>query len=207
MNRLISCFLLLSNSIRGADFERFFPTLIHLEGILFTVTQYDRGGATKFGVTLKRYKQYCAYRKIEVLICDKNKDGKVDERDLQVTVLNDVKPIYHEAYWDFVRASEIHRQCIAELFVDLIVNSGTGYKNCHTKALQRIVGVQPDGVIGQKTIAAINKSPPQKVYNRLYRYRLYYYQTRSREQVKAFGKGWKNRLIKLKTKHQNEKFT
>lgn len=206
MNRFIVFFLLLSNGIRGADFEKFFPTLIRLEGIMFTVTQYDRGGATKFGVTLRRYKQYCAYKKIEVLVCDKNKDGKVDERDLQVTVLKDVKPIYHEAYWDAVKASDFRRQSVAELYVDLIVNSGFGKDFQHVKALQRIVRVEPDGKIGKRTIAAINKSPPKQLYNKLYNYRLNFYYKIAVGTQKKFLKGWKNRLIKLKTKHQNEKF-
>ena len=198
--------MLLSFASTGADFEKYFPRLIRLEGILFTVTQYDKGGATKFGVTLKRYKEYCLARRIQVVLCDKNLDNKVDEKDLQLTVLQDIRPVYRECYWNYVQASDINNQCVAELFVDLIVNSGTGYKNRHIKAFQHIVGVKADGIMGKNTLRAINKSPPMKVYDNLYQYRVHYYQTRSKLQVKVFGKGWLNRLIKLKNQHQNEKF-
>jgi lysozyme family protein len=198
--------LLLSFASIGADFERYFPHLIRLEGILFTVTQYDLGGATKYGVTLKRYKEYCLARRIQVVLCDKNFDNKVDERDLQLTVLQDFKPVYRECYWDAVRASSINNQAIAELFVDLIVNSGVGKDNRHIKALQRIVGVTPDGIIGGNTIRAINKSPPKVTYRRLYKYRQDFYYKIGVGTQKKFLKGWLNRIFKLLTQHQNEKF-
>lgn len=198
--------LLLSFASTGADFEKYFPRLIRLEGILFTVTQYDRGGATKYGVTLKRYKEYCLERHIQVVLCDKNGDNKVDEQDLQLTVLRDIKPVYHEYYWDCVRASTFNNQAIAELYVDLIVNSGLGKDNCHIRALQRIVGVTADGIFGNNTINAINKSPPKVTYKRLYQYRHDYYYKIGVGSQKKFLKGWLNRIFKLKTQHKNEKF-
>jgi lysozyme family protein len=198
--------MFLSFASMGADFEKYFPHLIRLEGILFTVTQYDRGGATKFGVTLKRYKEYCYERRIQVVLCDKNFDNVIDEKDLQLTVLQDIKPVYRECYWDFVRASEINNQAIAELFVDLIVNSGAGKDNRHIKAMQKIIGIIPDGIIGKNTLRAINKSPPKITYQRLYKYRENFYFKIGVGTQKKFLKGWLNRIVKLKTQHQNEKF-
>lgn len=53
---LIYLLFIISFNAQSADFELFFPHLIRVEGTFFTVTQYDVGGATKFGVTYSVYK-------------------------------------------------------------------------------------------------------------------------------------------------------
>ena len=191
---------------KSADFQKYFPRLISLEGVTFTVTQYDKGGATKYGITYDTFKLWCDGKVVEIPPCDKDNDQKVTVNDLRLTVLQDVKPIYQKYYWDKVKADEIQSQGIAELFVDLTINSGVGYKNCHIKALQEIVQVNNDGKIGPKTLRAVNTGNQKKIYNSLYKYRKnYYYKISHRKHQSKFLRGWLYRISHLKSIHYNEK--
>lgn len=204
---LILTFFIFSSICKGADFETFFPHVIKVEGVLFTVTQYDKGGATKFGVTYSTYKTWCDSKPIEIFPCDKDGNGRITKNDLRLTVLLDVKPIYKKYYWDAVKADSIKNQAVAELFVDFIINSGAGYKNNNIKAVQRIVGVVADGKIGVKTLKAINEYPPKKLYNKLHKHRLNYYYSIAHGTQKTFLKGWLGRLQTLKSIHKNYQIT
>lgn len=197
----ILTFILCSFVCRAADFEQFFPHVIKVEGVLFTVTQYDRGGATKFGVTYATYKTWCKGKPVEISPCDKDKNGRLTTNDLRLTVLQDVKPIYKSCYWDAVKADEIIHQNVAELLVDYIINSGCGYKNANIKAFQKLVGVKADGKIGAKTLKAVNDADPVKLYSKLYKYRRSYYKKIAKGNQKGFLKGWKNRLSTLQSIH------
>jgi lysozyme family protein len=203
MKPLILILIFFSTFCKAADFEQFFPHVIQVEGIMFTVTKYDRGGATKFGITYATYKTWCQGRIVEIAPCDKDLNGRITVNDLRLTVIQDVKPIYKSCYWDAVKADEIIHQDVAELIVDYIINSGCGYKNSNIKAIQRLVGVKADGKIGAKTLKAINESDPTRLYNALYKYRLNYYYKIAHGTQKKFLKGWKNRLQTLKSIHKS----
>jgi lysozyme family protein len=211
MFKYLTFFLLVfSFQATSADFEKFFPHLIRVEGIFFTVTQYDAGGATKFGVTYSVYKTWCNGKMIVVAPCDKDSDGKITTNDLRLTVLQDVKPIYKTQYWDVCKADMIDNQAVAELLVDMVVNCGVGYDRRHVKAFQKIVGVAQDGKIGPKTLKAINQGNSLKIYNDLVKYRKSFYKklTLKKRSQKKFLKGWYKRLSILKSIHyKNEKLT
>jgi lysozyme family protein len=200
---LICVIICLSACLKAADFEGYFPHLIKVEGSFFTITQFDKGGATKFGVTIGSYQMYCKGQKIVIVVCDKNKDNKVDKEDLALTVLRDVKPIYKTGYWDFVHGDEIDSQPVAEMICDLYVNSGSGKDNKHIKKLQRFLGIKDDGVIGSRTIKAINRAKPRWLYEAIYNYRVGYFKSivRHNKSQKKFLKGWLNRLKILKKTH------
>lgn len=195
--------IFLSFTAQSADFEIFFPHLIRVEGTFFTVTQYDAGGATKFGVTYSIYKTWCNGKIIEIVPCDKDSDGKITTNDLRLTVLRDVKPIYKRQYWDICKADMIDNQAVAELLVDMIVHCGTGNGKQHIKAMQRIVGVRQDGMIGPKTLKAINQGNSSKIYHDLSKYRKSFYKklTLRKRSQKKFLKGWYKRLSILNLIH------
>jgi lysozyme family protein len=204
---LMITLLFFSVFAKSANFETFFPHVIKVEGVMFTVTQYDRGGATKFGVTYSTFKMWCDSKVIEIAPCDKDGNGRITKNDLRLTVLQDVKPIYKHCYWDAVKADSIKNQAVAELYVDFIINSGAGYKNQNIKAIQKLVGVKVDGKIGTKTLKAINDFPPKKLYNLLYKYRINYYYSIAHGTQRTFLRGWLNRLQTLKSIHQNFQMT
>jgi len=203
----IITFLLLSIACKGASFDKFFPNIIKVEGILFTVTKYDKGGATKFGVTYATFKSWCKEIIVVKVPCDKDLNGKITKNDLRLTVLNDVKPIYKAFYWDVVNADYINNQRVAELFVDFIINSGCGYKNKHIKVIQKIVGVKADGKIGEKTLKAINSYNQKELYIKLYKYRINYYYSIAHGGQRNNLEGWLNRMLKIKSIHQNYQMT
>jgi len=202
-NLLLIILIFCSALAKGANFERFFTNVIQVEGIMFTVTKYDKGGATKFGVTYATFKTWCRGYIVEIAPCDKDLNGIITVNDLRLTVLQDVKPIYKAYYWDALKADEIKNQAISELMVDFIINSGCGRKNANLKALQRIAGVRRDGVFGAKTIKTINRRNPQKLYNSLFRFRQNFYRKIAYGTQKKFLKGWNNRLNILKSIHQS----
>ena len=204
MSKILTYLLVfLSFTAQSADFEAFFPHLIKVEGTFFTVTQYDAGGATKFGVTYAVYKTWCNGKIMAVVPCDKDRNGKITTNDLRLTVLNDVKPIYKTQYWDICKADLIENQAVAENIVDMVVHCGVGYDRCHVKALQRIVGVSQDGKIGPQTLRAINQGNSSKIYNDLVKYRKSFYKklTLKKRTQKKFLKGWYKRLLILKSIH------
>lgn len=75
----------------------------------------------------------------------------------------------------------------------LIGRKNSGYHAA--KALQKVIGVVPDGVIGPKTIAAINSASPEKVFNEFKAARIKFYNdiVARNESQQVFLKGWTKR--------------
>ncbi len=190
----------------SAVFDPFYPRIIQSEGIYFVMIQYDRGGATKFGVTLVVYDKWCNKTKLIYVVCDKDKNGKIDANDLRLTTLNDMKPIYQRQYWDFFRLSEVKNQAVAEIISDMIINCGTGKDDKHIKVIQKYLGIQQDGIIGSKMLKKLNQANQSKLYHYIYTYRAGYYRKIGVGKQSKFLKGWLNRISKLKQLHHNEKY-
>ena len=196
--KLLLFFLLSFSSCFAGNFENYFPRLIKSEGVIFTVTQYDRGGATKYGITLATFKMWCNSRFIIISNCDKDGNGMVNTNDLRITTILDVKPIYKRVYWDLIKADFIENQAIAEIICDMAINCGTGYRSQHIKAIQHFLSLKNDGKIGGNTLAAINKTNPLKLYNYIYQYRANFYRRLGKGNQKRFERGWLNRIKNLR---------
>lgn len=201
------CLLLFVLNTNAARFQLFFPHLMKAEGLYFVIVQYDKGGATKFGITISTYTMWCNQNKVIWIGCDKDRNGTLNANDLRLTTLNDVRPIYQKQYWDIYHLSEIKNQAIAEVISDMIVNSGTGSQNRHIKAIQSYLGVVSDGIIGRKTIEKINKViSHRQLYKFIYDYRKRHYQRIGVGKQKKFLQGWLNRISTLKQIHYHEKY-
>ena len=84
---------------------------------------------------------------------DKDGDGDIDVEDLRLITEEDaVSRVMKPHYWDRGKADLIKSQSVANLVVDWFWASG---KNGIT-GVQRILGVSVDGIVGEKTLAAIN---------------------------------------------------
>ena len=140
----------------------------------------DSGGATNKGVTLATYRKY----KVE--------SASVD--DLKVITDEDWTTIFKTMYWDKCRADEIASQAVANLLVDWYWMSGP----TAVRRVQRLVGVQTDGIIGPKSIAAINikgEGLAQDIYDDR---RCFYEEIVARRpSQRKFLRGWLNRLNSL----------
>lgn len=148
----------------------------------------DSGGATNMGVTLATWRAY-GY--------DKDGDGDIDVDDLRLITEDDaIDRILKPYFWDEFRGDEIRNQSIANICVDWAWSSGA--KKVIRK-VQRLLGVPIDGIVGPKTLTAINAAAPRLLFNTIKAARLAYVeQVAAANPVKQrFLKGWKNRINDL----------
>lgn len=139
----------------------------------------DPGGATNKGVTQAVYN---AWRKAR----------KQAPQSVKLISDTEVAAIYKRDYWDAIQGDNLASGLDLATF-DLAVNSGVGRAS---KMLQQAAGVDQDGIIGPKTIAAANKNPTATIAN-LCNARLAF--LKSLKTWRFFGKGWNSRVSSLKT--------
>jgi len=113
------------------NFDQAFDLLMRFEGG-YTDHVADKGGPTKYGITISVARQH-GYQ------------GDMRELPLQLA-----KDIYKKAYWDAVKADSLPDSVRYDVF-DAAVNSGVGRA---TQWLQMAVKTDADGIIGPKTLAA-----------------------------------------------------
>lgn len=168
-----------------ANIYKLVPLIFKWEGG-FSNHPNDNGGATMCGVTLTTYKRYCA------------KIGRPEPsvEDLKKITRETCVDILRIFYWNAMKADSICNQSIANLCVDNLWGSGTGY----IKTIQCVVGVTPDGIVGPKTISAINSAHQERLFSDLKerRKKLYEDICRKNPSQKVFLKGWINRLNDFK---------
>jgi lysozyme family protein len=133
------------------------------------------------GVTLATYRKYFG----------KNKNCK----DLKAITNAEWDLIFKEGFWDRWKADDIESQAIANLLVDWCWASGV----YGIKLPQRVLGVKDDGIVGKKTIAAINDYPDKKeLFQKLWNRRKKHFQDIAKNGKEKFLKGWLNRLNDFK---------
>lgn len=167
-----------------AQIEKLAPFIFKWEGG-FVNDPLDRGGATNMGVTIAVWKSQ-GY--------DKDGDGDIDVQDLKKITKEDATKIMKKSYWDRWRADEIKSQAVANTLVDWVWGSGVH----GIKIPQRLLGVPADGIVGPKTIAAINNAPSDFL-DRLYKERKDFLDriVKANPTQKRFIKGWLNRMNDL----------
>lgn len=173
-----------------ADVNKMIPFIFKWEGG-FVNDPADLGGATNMGVTIGAWRQV-GY--------DKNGDGIIDVRDLKMLTPQEVIDIVLKPhYWDRWKADEIANQSVAEILVDWVWASGrTGIVRP-----QRLLGVKADGIVGPRTIEAINGYPDQKeLFGKIRADRIRYIDeiVEARPLNKRFEKGWKRRINDIEFK-------
>ena len=105
----------------------------------------DPGGRTNHGITQRVYEKFLG--------------EDVTEEEMKDMPLEDVFSIYKEDYWDRIRGDELPSGVDLCVF-DWAVNSGVSQAS---KALQRVLGVLDDGIIGSRTVAATCRKENQTV--------------------------------------------
>ena len=148
----------------------------------------DRGGATMKGVTIATWRIH-GY--------DNDGDRDRDERDLRLITNEQWHDIFKKVYWDKWHADEILDQSVANLLVDWYWMSG----RYAVTIPQALLGVKVDGLVGSKTIAAINgySGGQSELFRALWSDRRAYFNMLARKPGQGvFLKGWLNRLNGVK---------
>ena len=166
-----------------ADVNKLAPFILKWEGG-FVNDPDDLGGATNMGVTIGAWKS-CGY--------DKDGDGDIDVDDLHLLTREDVvNRVLKPHYWDRWKADLIQDQSVANILVDWVWASGAH----GIKIPQRLLGVTVDGIVGPKTIAAVNAKNPRELFDMIKIARFDFIEDicRKRPTNNKFKRGWMNRI-------------
>ena len=129
----------------------------------------DPGGETKYGISKKAYP---------------NEDIKNMTQERAIY-------LFKRDYWDKCKCDNMP-DALSIVVSDCAYNSGTSRAN---KILQECLGVTVDGIIGPKTLGAIEKQDLQKLLWKYHDNRLNFLKSLSTWEV--YGKGWKDRVDKI----------
>ena len=147
------------------DFETAFERLIGHEGG-YVNDPRDPGGETKFGISRRAY----------------------PGEDIAGMTLERAKAIYQRDYWGPAGCDAVPHGIKFDLF-DMAVNSGV---HPAIRALQRACGEHEDGVLGPRTLQAVQSMPDSRIVARFNGARLA--QMADLPQWPAFGRGWARRI-------------
>lgn len=139
----------------------------------YTHNPADRGGPTNFGITEKEARAH----------------GYTG--DMRNFPLDQAKNIYKQDYWKF---DGIASQKVATKLLDMAVNMGLVTT---VKTAQLIVGTTPDGIMGAKTIAAINSRSTMLTDLMFMCVRRYAHIVGADHSQAAFIVGWIERALKM----------
>lgn len=141
----------------------------------------DIGGPTMKGITLSTFRSFYG------------QDRTVE--DLKKITEEQWTNIFRKGYWDKMKGDSIKNTSLAKLIADMCWMSGT---LTSLKKVQTALGLKADGIIGPKSLAALNNDP-KKAFTTLYTMRKNWLTTISlKGQNKVFLKGWMNRLNDIK---------
>lgn len=104
--------------------------------------------------------------------------------------------IFRAGFYDKIKGDKIENDSLCLLVVDWCWMSGV---KTAIRKVQSAVGVKSDGVVGPKTLYALN-STPKEAFNKIFGRREYFYQklVEKNPDNKKYLKGWLNRLHGIK---------
>lgn len=148
----------------------------------------DLGGATMCGVTLATFTDYCrrkGYPRPTIV-------------RLKAIKYKEWLEILKTMFWDKWKADQINNESITLILVDWVWGSG----KYGITIPQKAIGVTADGIVGPKTIAAVNAKDPKQLFDLIRKERLAYIERicRSRPTNLKYKRGWLNRLNDIKFK-------
>lgn len=148
----------------------------------FVNNPVDKGGPTNKGITLSTFTRYCL---------DKNRPLPTIQ-DLKNLSDQDWKAIFLQNYWNKWQGGLIEDGKLATMLVDWVWNSG----RWGIIIPQRLLRVKEDGIVGSKTLDALNREAPIYFLESLRDARILFVEDIVRRSPKqeVFLKGWKNRI-------------
>lgn len=142
----------------------------------------DLGGATNKGITLATYGAYC------------RRKGYPKPTVARLKAMDDATwyEIFKTMYWDRWKADNIVSQSVANIVVDWVWASGS----YGVTRVQKLLGVSADGIVGSKTLAALNSQSPLPLFGKIKQDRIKFIDEicAKRPANNKFKKGWMNRI-------------
>ncbi|SFO62074.1 glycoside hydrolase family 108 protein [Prevotella sp. tf2-5] len=152
------------------------PFILSWEGGFANIPD-DRGGATNKGVTLATFRSVFG-------------SGRT-VADLKRMTDDQWEFIFRKYFWNRWKADQIQSQPIANLLVDWMWTSGS----YGVKLPQKVLQVKIDGIVGPKTLAAVNDHPDQRqLFHDLWVEREAFFRRIGVKEQRKFLNGWLNRL-------------
>lgn len=161
-----------------SNFEKALTAVLKSEGG-FVNNKDDPGGMTNLGCTKAVWEEHCGH--------------PVDEKAMRALTPADVAPLYKRKYWDKIQGDELPEGVDYAVF-DCAINSGPGRA---AKFLQSCVGVDPDGGIGPKTLAAVKAFNAKQLVEDYSKRRLSFMM--DLPTWGTFGKGWSRRVAEVES--------
>lgn len=175
-----------------ADFLKTYNELILPNEGGYANKKGDKGGETYAGIARNYHPDWSGWTYI-----DSVKKVRTVKWNEKFPALNDAVKNFYKARWNKIRLDEINSQAIADLIFDYYTHSET----TAIKALQRVLGVGADGVMGSITITATNKANVTKLYKEYLQQRKDYLIERSKQpEQDQFFDGWMNRIAFLNSR-------
>ena len=164
-----------------ADYKKLIPFILKWEGG-YSNDKDDLGGATYRGITLATFRS----------VYGQDKKAK----DLKTMTDQQWQHIFKTLFWDAWKADRINDQNVANILVDWTWGSGS----YGIKIPQKVLGVAVDGIVGTKTLAAVNARDGKTLFHELKEERIAYIGRicKTRPQNRKFRQGWLNRIEALK---------
>lgn len=163
--------------------EDIISDIIRREGARFTNDPVDRGGPTKYGITLVALSDYRGH--------------PCTPADVACLSEGEAREIYRTQYVKRPKFDQIANANLRALVVDWGV---TSHPRTSAKALQRAVGVTADGSIGPITLAAVNSADPRALFGAVLSAREAFYRSIvDRDPTQSrFLNGWLNRCAEFR---------
>ena len=168
-----------------ADYKRLVPFVLSHEGG-FVNNRHDHGGATNMGITLATWKKV-GY--------DIDHDGDIDVDDLKKLGVKDFERVFKRNFWDRWHADSIVNQSVADILVDWLWASG----RYGISLPQTILHVQSDGIVGDKTVHAVNSANQHRLFDDIKARRILFTHriVQSDPSQRIFLNGWLKRINDL----------
>lgn len=164
--------------------------ILRREGSAYTNRPEDRGGPTKWGVTLKTLDVFYQLKK--------GRDATIE--DVKNLSESEAREVYQYLYIEAPGFDKIASPLLRHFLIDSGVQHGA-HKVLHgndrvARWLQAAVNVKIDGVIGPQTLTAVNSYPWREVYREVFRTRMKFYGRiiTDNPSQSVFAAGWMNRL-------------
>jgi lysozyme family protein len=178
-----------------AEFLVAIKTIFKHEG-RFVDDPNDPGGATDYGISLRFLQSLGDLDHDGWPDGDINKDGECNSEDIKALSIDDAERLYKIHFWDKVGYERIHDQSIATKLFDLCVNVGiVGANKIAQRSVRSATGItlEDDGMMGFRTIAALNMCTPQLLLVAIKSEAAGYYRSLPKILKDQFLKGWLNR--------------